>query len=113
MNESYQNQPSEVDRIMNEAAQRLARQRLTEISRDVEKEKGLEVMIDSLEHGGDDFSLEDVTNFKRGRKDLIEPPRAMYIEGYLKEIERVSKKLNHALQQRCAELLSQFPYRLR
>lgn len=113
MSEQNHNQPLEVDRRIAEAAHDLARRRITEISRDAEKEKGIETLISAIENGGDDFSAEDVENYRLGRKDLIKAPKAMYIEGYLKEIEGVSKDLTNTLQTKCAEIIKKFPYRLR
>ncbi len=105
--------PSEIDRIIGEAAHEVARRRVSEMSRDTERESGIEAIISAIEHGGDEFSEEDVENFRRGHKDLIEAPKAMRLEAYLKAIEKVSKNLDNALQPECARIIALFPYRLR
>jgi hypothetical protein len=109
----HNNTDSEYNRTITNAAHNVALNRVNDISRESEEEKGIEALINEIENGSDEFLKEDVENFRRGRKDLIDAPRAMYIETYLRAIEKVSKNLNNLLQPECAEIIASFPHRLR
>lgn len=111
------NQPqkhnSEYNHLLAEAAHNIAFRRVNEISRESENEKGIDALISAIENGGDEFSKDDVKNFHQGRVDLIEAPHALYIEAYLRAIEKASKNRNDMSQPDCAQIIASFPYRLR
>lgn len=112
-NEHSKDNEANCNQILADAARNVALNRVNQISQESEKEKGIDVLMSAIKNGCDEFSKDDVENFRQGRKGLIDAPHAIYIEAYLRAIEKVSKDLNNALQSDCAQIISSFPYRLR